>query len=128
MTKHFVRFFSPGTLVAESSDVPIDSWDVEAARVMSGSVEERHGAVPYGFMFLTRTRGPKDLDSKISKKSKMYYINCKKETLAEIEARALPSERILLENMRGNGWDAVVTTTRGWKWTQPLCKGDKVLD
>ncbi len=125
--KHFVTFYSPGTFVAETTEQPIDAWDVEAARRMAKRIRERHGATPYGFRFTTRSRGDKDLDSKVVKKSPMHYLGGKVETLAEIEARNDPREAILRDNMRGNKWDRVVTTTNGYRWTQPLEKDDIVL-
>jgi hypothetical protein len=30
--QHFVTFYSPGTFFAETSEKPIDSWDVEKAK------------------------------------------------------------------------------------------------
>ena len=126
MEKHFVTFFSPGTFVAETTDKPVASWDVEKAKRMARGIVERHGATPYAFQFSTRTRGHKDLDSKVSKRSGLYYLGGKIETLAEVEAREPDS--ILASNMRGNGWDRVVTTTNGYRWTQPLRKGDSVVE
>lgn len=67
MKKHFVTFFSPGTFVSETSEKPIDSWDVDTAVEMSTQILERHGARPYGFRFSTRERGQEDLDSKVTK-------------------------------------------------------------
>lgn len=127
MEKHFVTFFSPGTFVAETSTREIDSWDVEAARTMAAEITERYNATPYGFQFSTRSRGPDDLDSKVSAKSPMYYINCRVETLEFLEAMNKPETEILRSNMRCNGWDRVVTTIKGWKWTQPLEANDIVL-
>lgn len=128
MQKHFVTFYSPGTFVAEHSTKDIDSWDVEAAKRMAVSISERYGAKPYGFRFSTRVRGPDDLDSTVTSTSPMYYLpHCKVETLEEIEARNDPKESILRSNMRGNGYDRVVVTTEGWKWTQPLTANDVVL-
>jgi hypothetical protein len=128
MQKHFVTFYSPGTFVSEQSTKEIASWDVPAAQAMAGDVEERYGAKPYGFRFSTRTRGPDDLDSKVTSTSPTYFLpHCKVETLKEIEARNDPKEKILLSNMRGNGYDRIVVTTEGWKWTQPLVENDVVL-
>jgi hypothetical protein len=128
MQKHFVTFYSPGTFVAESSIKEIDSWDVQVAQRLAASIEERHGAKPYGFRFSTRTRGPDDLDSAVSNTSPMYYLpHCKVETLDQIEARNDPREEILRSNMRSNGYDRIVVTTEGWKWTQPLSANDVVL-
>ena len=127
MEQHFVTFYSPGTFLAETTERPIDSWDVKAAVRMAKTVKERYGATPYGFKFSTRGRGPKDLDSRVIKTSGMYYLHGKVETVEEIEARNDPSERILVQNMRGNGWARVVTNTKGYRWTQPLEENDVVL-
>jgi hypothetical protein len=128
MNKHFVTFFSPGTFVAETTEKPVDSWDVGVAKKMAEKITERYGATPYAFQFTTRSRKADELDSKVSKKSPLYYINCKVETLKEIEKRADPKESILVANMKCNGWKKVVVTTKGWRWTQPLEKTDVVLE
>ena len=127
MKSHFVTFYSPGTFFAESSTLPIQSWDVKRAVKMSKKIVERYGSRPYGFRFSTRERGAKDLDSKQTKQSAMYYLGGKVETLAEIEARNDPDEEILRSNMRGNKWDKIVTGASPWRWAQPLMKGDVVL-
>ncbi len=130
MQKHFVTFYSPGTLVAEDTTLPIDSWDIEKAKEMARGIKERHGAVPYGFQFSTRSRGDADLDSKVSKESPMYYLGGKVETLAEVKARATDSERdrILVSNMECNGYKRIITNNNSWRWTQPLKYTDVVLD
>lgn len=128
MQAHFVTFYSPGTFVAEQSTKPIGSWDVEEAVKMADEIEERYGAVPYGFQFTTRSRADDELNSKVTATSPTYYLpHCKIETLVEIEARNDPKEETLRGNMRCNGWDKVVRTTKGWKWTQPLRDGDVAL-
>lgn len=127
-TAHFVTFLSPGTFVAEDTTKPIESWDVDEAVKMARGVKERHGAVPYGFYFSTRERTEDALDSKEAARSDFYYLGGRVETLAEIEARADPKESILRSNMRCNGWDRVVVNDNSWRWTQPLHKGDTVLE
>lgn len=130
VTKHFVTFYSPGAFVAEESTKEIDSWDVEKAKKMAGKVEERYGATPYGFRFSTRSRGPDDLDSRVTKTSGMYYINGRVRTLEQVKARNNPKERILISNMEGNGWDKIVEkrpNAPGWMWAQPLTAADTVL-
>lgn len=94
---------------------------------MATTITERLGATPFGFRFTTRARSEKDLDSKVVRTSKMYYINCKVETLAQIKRRKDPKDAILISNMKSNKWDKVVTTTKGWRCTLPLEKGDVVL-
>lgn len=125
--KHFVTFYSPGTFVAETTEKPIDSWDIETAKKMAAKITERYDATPYAFKFTTRSREDKDLDSHVTKTSPMYYLNCKVVTLAEIKKRNAPKDSILISNMEGNGWDKVVQSTKGWQWTQPLEEGDVVL-
>lgn len=127
MKQDFVTFYSPGTFVAEHTTVEIASWNVLKAREMLFDVEERHGARPYGFQFMTKKRGWRDLEPTVIKRSGMYYVNCKVETLKEIERRADPKESTLLANMKCNGWDKVVSPRKGWAWTQPLQEGDTLL-
>lgn len=126
MQRHFVTFYSPGTFVAETTDKPIEAWDVEKAKAMAADIKERYGAVPYGFRFTTRSRKDNELDSSESARSPMYYLGGKVETLAEVEAR--DPDSILAQNMRSNKYARVVTSTKGWRWTQPLNDGDVVLE
>lgn len=128
MQKHFVEFFSPGTVVAEKSLKPIDSWDVDQAISMSRAIKERHGSLPYGFQFITRGREPDELDSKIIEKSNMYYLGGKVFTIDEIRSRAYLNEKILLSNMECNKWKRVIINNNSWKWTQPLKDNDIVLE
>lgn len=127
MQKHFVTFYSPGTFVAETSERPIDSWDIDTAKAMAAGITERYGATPYGFRFTTRERTQDELDSREVARSKMYYLNCQVFTLEDIERRDDPRDHILLSNMRCNGYTKVVQPVAGWKWTQPLNDGDIVL-
>ena len=124
---HFVTFYSPGTLFAETTEMPIASWDVEAAKVMVKKVKERYGAVPYGFEFTTRGRGQKDLDSKVIATSPFYYLGGTIETLVEVKARNKPEERILVGNMEGNGWDRIIVNNNSWRSTHPLKATDVIL-
>lgn len=128
MEKHFVTFFSPGTFVSEADTHEIDSWDANYAQHMARTIFQRHGARPYGFQFSTRGRGPNDLDSKVISQSGMYFLGGAIETLAEVKARADPSERILLSNMEGNGYDKIIINTNSWKHTAPFVEGDTLLD
>ena len=127
MKKHFVIFMSPGTLVAETTEKPIASWDVKKAIEMSKKITERHNAKPYGFYFTTRERKRSELDSKVVKSSGTYYIGGKIITLKELKARKNPIDSTLISNMECNDWDKVVETNNSWRWVQPLRKGDTVL-
>lgn len=128
MKKHFVTFLSPGTFVSESTERPIDSWDVEAAKEMAKTIKERHNTTPYGFRFTTRERGENDLDSKVSATSPIYFLGGKVETLAEVKARATAADRILISNMECNGYARIITNANSWKMTVPLGDNDVVLD
>lgn len=128
MKKHFVTFLSPGAFLAEENTIPIESWNVKKAQKMTAKIKQGYSAVPYGFYFTTRSRATSDLDSKETKRSGTYYLpHCKVETLAEVKARKNPEESILIANMEGNGWNKIVTTMSGWKWTQPFTKEDTLL-
>lgn len=127
MKAHFVHFMSPGTFVTEQTRKPIESWDVDEAVKMAREIKERHNARPYGFQFSTRERKEDDFGSKEVARSGVYFLGGKIETLAEVEARNLPHERILRSNMRNNGWDKIVINTNSWEWTQPLGENDVVL-
>ena len=128
MKKHFVEFLSPGTFVSETTSKDIESWDVAAACEMARGIVERHAAKPYGFRFVTRERGPDDLDSKVAETSGIYYLGGRLRTLAEVEADNLPNESILRSNMRGNGIDTIVENNNSWKFTAEFRERDKLLD
>lgn len=126
--RHFVTFYSPGTLFAETSEKPIDSWDVSKAMEMAHDVTERHNATPYGFQFTTRSRGDADLDSKQSAQSPFYHLGGRIETLVDVEARNDPKEVILRNNMRCNGYDKIVVNDNSYRSVRPLGDTDVVLD
>lgn len=128
MKAHFVTFYSPGTFVAEDSTKPVTAWNVEEALALARDILERHNARPYGFCFTTRARADADLDSKEIARSGMYFLGGKVETLAEVEARNDPADRILIANMRDNGLDRIITNTNSWRWTQPFRDGDTLLE
>ena len=126
MKKRYVTFYSPGTFVAEQTTKCVASWDVDKAVEMMSGIEERYGAKPYGFQFYTMKRATNDMNPHEIERSGMYYVGCRIQTLADVEAEG-SSTRILAQNMRSNKWDSVVTTKEGWKWTQPLREKDVML-
>jgi hypothetical protein len=128
MEKHFVTFFSPGTFVAETRELPISAWDVSKAVEMSRAIKERYGATPYGFQFSTRARGPDDLDSKVSATSGTYYLGGRIETLADVQKRADPKESILLSNMACNGIERIIVNDNSWRFTGEFKEGDMLLE
>jgi len=126
IVRHFVTFFTPGTLVVESSTKQIDSWDIAAA-VLALGIKDRYAAVPFGFQFTTRERGPEDLDSLVVATSPLYYLGGTVETLDQLEARATEKDRTLIANMRNNQYDRIITNDNSYRWTQPLWADDVVL-
>ena len=128
MEKHFVEFFSPGTFVSESTDVPIDSWNVQQAVALSHDIKERHNSTPYGFMFITKSRNDDELDSKVTKRSNFYFLGGKIETYKEVCERNDPNEETLRWNMKTNKYKRIITNTNSWKITLPLNEDDIVLE
>lgn len=128
MERHFVTFMSPGTFVNEETTQEIDSWDVKEAMRRSRDVRERHGAVPFGFYFSTRSRRDDDLDSRVTKTSNTYYLGGTILTLEDIKARNDPDDRILISNMECNDWARVIENNNSWRSVRPLNDDDVVLD
>lgn len=128
MKKHFVTFMSPGTFVSETTTKEVQHWGIEKAVKMADSIKERHGATPYGFYFTTRERKANEFDSKQINRSPTHYLGGKILTLQEVENRNNPDDKILISNMRNNGFDKVIENTNSWKVVQPLHKDDIVLE
>ena len=127
--QHFVVFSSPGTFFDEETSKPISSWDRAEARRMAKDVVERYGATPMSYRFITRGRGPNDLDSRVLDRSPNYYLGGIVETTEIVEKRGLKDEATLLRNMKNNDWNTIVRkdpNTKGWAWTKPLLPGDEV--
>lgn len=127
MERHFVTFYSPGTFVPEQTTQEIGDWNVDEAVTRARGIKERHGATPYCFRFSTRRRGPDDLDSKQAATSGFYFLGGRVLTLADVELRNDPSDRVLISNMRNNDITRVVENTNSWKVTVPLRDNDVVL-
>jgi hypothetical protein len=127
MIKHFVHFYSPGTLFSEESVKEIKSWDIELAKKMAGNITERHNATPYGFRFTTQEGGGKNWEPKTTKTSPLYYLGGKVETLKEVKARATADDRILISNMECNRYKKIITNTNSYKTTMPFEEGKDVL-
>jgi hypothetical protein len=129
MIKHFVTFYSPGTLFSENTKKEIKSWDIELAKKMAHKITERYGATPYGFQFTTCEGGGDNWAPKEIAKSPMYFLGGKVETLAEVKARATENDRILISNMECNHYKKIITNTNSYKSTLPFDdKKDVLLD
>lgn len=128
LKKHFVKFSSPGTFCHEERMLQIDSWDVDKAVEMARSIEERYGATPFCFQFVTKGREECELDSRVVDRSGRYYLGGEILTLEQVKAKNDPDDRILISNMERNDWDRIIVNTNSWKMTQPLEDDDVVLD
>ena len=128
MKKHYIHFMSPGTFFSEDTVIEVDKHDVNEAIAKAINIKERYNATPYCFYFVTRERNENDFDSKVTYTSGNYFLGGKIETLEEIEKRALPSEAILLGNMKSNGWKKVITNTNSYRLTVPFSDDDTILE
>lgn len=128
MKKHFVTFYSPATFVSETTTKPIESWHVGQAVEMAKGIIERYNARPYGFAFETRERTDEELDSRVTKRSPMYYLGGTELTLQQVKDRNDPRNAILIANMENNGWDRVVENVNSWKAVLPMRPEDVILD
>lgn len=127
LKQNYVVFVSPGTLFAETTQKEIDEWDTDEAVKMAHVISERHGAAPYGFYFITRGREDDELDSRNIAESNFYYLGGEVFTLEQVKARNDKSDRILISNMEGNGYDRVLVNYNSYKVTLPLRQDDIIL-
>jgi hypothetical protein len=128
MEKHFVEFYSPGTIISETNLIEINSWDVNKAIELSKNIVQRHNSKPYGFKFITKSRNEYDLDSKITKQSNFYYLGGKIKTLAELKAENNPKDKILIDNMECNGYNKIIENNNSYKFTNYLNDDDIILN
>jgi hypothetical protein len=136
-TKHFVTFYSPGTLFAESSSKPIASWDPALAVGLAEVIRERYNAKPYGFKFETRIvadpiddgyGGKLHVESKMTRQSGMHFLGGTLVTYDEVVARNLDDEFILRTNMKCNGYWVVCVNVNSYKSTHPFDESDLLVD
>lgn len=120
ITRHYVTFYYPGTIVAETEDRPVESRDPAKLDLPSGA---------YAFYFFDRVETTVDgekLEGKKKNISGTYYPNGKICTQADVKAMG-PTARILLQNMESNKWDRVVMPPNG-RFCQPLKDADVVYE
>ena len=134
--EHFVLFMSPGTMFDETTEKPIESWDISAALLMLERITERHGAKPYGFQFLTKViadpvddgeGGTLKVQPKTVAASGTHFVKGRLRTVDDIAAEADTKEQILLSNMRGNDWPIVCETTNGYRHTGRFEERDRLV-
>lgn len=131
--KHFVVFFSPGTLFSETSRKPIDVWDVPQAAALAREIVERHGARPYAFRFVTDVvadpvsdgeGGTLNVTPKEVDKSGLHYLDGTVLRYADIPEE----ESILRSNMRCNDHALVVETRNGYRHTGNFTQDDVLVN
>lgn len=121
VTVRYVRFLSPGSFVANDWEAPVDSADPLAVRrpenAYAFTMHERVDVLDGSETFKGAPRqiGPT-----------YYHPDSKIRTLAEVMAAARHDDRILISNMRGNKWDAVIYSRWG-NWPQPYEAGRTVI-
>src|SRR5690606_22016244 len=92
-TKIYARFFSPGTLADEITDVEVKEFNVREAVKKSKSITERYGAKPYGFTFVTKTPILGGMHEEAVPGT--FFLGGKLLTAEEILAGTDPKEQIL---------------------------------
>ena len=111
MKKHYVVFYSPGTFFDETDSQPIETFgDTQAAVELAASINQRYGAKPYGFRFVTCIELPPVIDPETGEKMEVeskqiaesgtYFINGRLRKYDEVLAENDPQESILRSNMR----------------------------
>lgn len=127
MEKHFVKFFSPGIFVSETTILEIEAWDVELAIEKSKTIVERHGARPYGFSFLTKARNEYELDSKVVNESGMYFLGGNIYSLNAIKERNDPKDEVLIFNMEANNIPYIIENSNSYKIAFPFTDDDHLI-
>lgn len=117
VTTRFVRFYAPGSFVANDWTETVDTLEPLAVkwpdRAYAFTLHERIDVMdgPETFTGKARQIGPT-----------YYHPDSKVLTQAEVAARCDSRDSILLANMRCNKWDAVIYSRWG-NWPQPYEAG-----
>jgi hypothetical protein len=112
MKRYFVKFYTPGTIVSDTWSEDIDSPEVSKIKWPKNA-----------YCFEVYEQAVTTVDGEeLSGTAKQigptwYHPDSKIETLAEVK-KMRPGERILISNMEGNGYKAVIWTRWG-NWPQP---------
>ncbi len=117
MTKHYLKTYYPGSFFPETSAKEVKKRDV--------LVDLPKGAYAYQYYDVEEvTKNKEILRGKEKNRSPMYFAG-KVYTIRELE-EAYPNKRILISNIKGNGWNKVIKTIRG-NW-QPFSNEDILLN
>jgi len=135
MRRRYVTFCSPGTLVSEMTTRECE-WNTRKATLLAQEIVERHGAKPFGFVFSERVTaapvsdgegGTLDVKEREVERTGMHFLGGEVVTYDAIEARAYRGERILLSNMRCNGYPLVVENRNSYLSTHPFEERDVIV-
>ena len=128
-----VVFRSAGSFLPETTEVEFAAFDLKAIRQHAETITERYGTKPYGASVVRVVRAELPLALRefamgrvfFREKFGFFYFGGDVLTYDAV-GRLFPQERILLDNMRSNGWWVVVKSQRGS--FQPLEGADAVID
>lgn len=125
MKKHFLHLLFPGSFASEESVSEVSDWDVDAATSVA---EKRKQQIPFGFYFTTRARAEDDLDNHVTETSGIYYLGGKLLTVADIEKKEDPGDKILLSNMRNNEIGKIIENNNSCRVMMPFRSKDILLN
>ena len=116
--KKYVTFFFPSVFVDDEEDKEVGHRDPNKLKIPAGC---------HAFRFYERkvvTVDGETLKGPCKNYTGLYYINGDIFTIEQVRSQ-FPNEKILIDNMRGNGWDKVIRTrSGGWR---PFEKDDNVF-
>lgn len=128
----FARFYSPGTLFAETSERRLETGTLEEAVQAAKSVKERHGATPYGFDLITKIVAPPVPDGEggtlsvqpkeVDRKGR-FYLGGKLLMYEDAEDGS-----IMASNMRCNRYPICIENTNSYRFTYYFEEGDAIVD
>ena len=134
--KLFAKYFSPGTLFAETSERALEDGSLEEAVKLAAEISERHGALPYAFDLVTYLvaepvddgqGGTMNVPRKEIGRDGRYFLGG--EIIRYEEAVAREGERsVWASNMMCNGDPVCVQNTNSYKSTHILREQDVILD
>lgn len=130
-----VEFKSPGTFFHESTVKPIETWDTAVAAQMAKTIVERHGAVPFGFVFHEvlvaddipdGEGGFMPVQAKTVRSSSMHYLGGTIMGFSDLDNKyGLTTAQL---NMLSNNYPTVIVVHNGYKSTHPFHNEDFIVD
>ena len=139
--KIFAQFFSPGTVFAEHTSLPMETDSIEEAVMLSKKVVERYNATPYAFDIVTKLvaepiddgeGGKMEVPSKEVERIGRFFLGgnlIRYGEVASLELEGLDGGRTALRySMRSNGCPICIENNNSFKSTQPFEERDAVVD